>query len=53
MCRAFEETRQEKAKRIAKNLIEQVQLTLEVIASVTELSLEEVKKLVEELSDQD
>ena len=38
---------------IAMNLIEQGQLTLEVIASVTELPLEEVKKLAEELSEQD
>ena len=57
MCRAFEQTRNEGAKRramdIAMNLIEQGQLTLEVIASVTELPLEEVKKLAKELSAQD
>ncbi len=61
MCRAFEQTRNEgmiqgakrKAEDIAMNLIEQGQLTLEVIASVTELPLEEVKKLAEEVSAQD
>ena len=61
MCREFEDTRNEgmkqgakrKAEDIAMNLIEQGQLTLEVIASVTELSLEEVKKLAEEQSAQD
>ena len=40
MCRAFEEILLEKAIRNAKNLIEQGQLTLEVIAAVTELPLE-------------
>ena len=53
MCRAFEETRLEKAMRIAKNLIEQGQLTLEVIASVTELPLEEIQKLAAEVTEKE
>jgi len=53
MCRAFEETRLEKAMRIAKNLIEQGQLTLEVIASVTELPLEEIQKLAAEMTEKE
>lgn len=53
MCRAFEETRLEKAMQIAKNLIEQGQLTLEVIASVTELPLEEIQKLAAEMTEKE
>ena len=45
MCRAFEETRNEKAIRIAKNLIEQGQLSLELIAQATELPLEKIQEL--------
>ena len=57
MCRAFEETRNEGAKRramdIAENLIEQGQLTLEVIAAVTELPLEEIQKLAAEMTEKE
>ena len=52
MCKAFEETRKEKALRIAKNLIVQGQLTLEIIADVTELPLEEIQKLAAEVANQ-
>ena len=52
MCRAFEDTRKEKALRIAKNLIVQGQLTLEIIADVTELPLEEIQKLAAEVANQ-
>ena len=45
MCKAFEETRNEKAIRIAKNMIELNQFPLELIAQVTELPLEKVQEL--------
>ena len=45
MCRAFEETRNEKAIWIAKNMIELGKNTLEDIARVTGLSLEKVQEL--------
>ena len=45
MCRAFEETRNEKAIRIAKNLIEMGQMSIEMIAKATELPLEKVQEL--------
>ena len=47
MCRAFEETRNEKAIRIARNMIEMGKLTLEEISLVCELPLEKVQKLAE------
>ena len=45
MCKAFEETRNEKAIRIAKNMIEKGKYDLEEIAEVTELPLEKVQEL--------
>ena len=45
MCRAFEETRNEKAIRIAKNMIEKGKLDLEDIAEYTGLPLEKVQEL--------
>jgi hypothetical protein len=45
MCKAFEETRNEKAIRIAKNMIELNQFPLELIAQVTELPLKKVQEL--------
>ena len=45
MCKAFEETRNEKAIRIAKNMIELNQFPLELIAQVTELPLVKVQEL--------
>ena len=45
-------TRQEIYLRIAKNLIVQGQLTLEIIADVTELPLEEIQKLAAEVANQ-
>ena len=45
MCKAFEETRNEKAIRIARNMIELNQFPLELIAQVTELPLEKVQEL--------
>lgn len=45
MCRAFEETRNEKAIQIAKNLIDMGQMSLEMIAKATELPLEKVEEL--------
>ena len=45
MCRAFDETRNEKAIRIAKNLIEMGQMSIEMIAKATELPLEKVQEL--------
>lgn len=45
MCRAFEETRDEKAISIAKNLIEMGQMSLEQIAQATELPLEKIRDL--------
>ena len=45
MCRAFEETRNEKAIQIAKNLIAMGQMSLEMIAQATELPLEKVQEL--------
>ena len=48
MCRAFEETRNEKAIRIAENMIDKGKYTLEEIAEVTELPLEKVRELAGE-----
>ena len=45
MCKAFEETRNEKAIRIAKNMIEKGKYDLEDIAEVTELPLEKIQEL--------
>jgi len=45
MCRAFEETRNEKAILIAKNLIAMGQMSLEMIAQATELPLEKIQEL--------
>ena len=45
MCKAFEKTRNEKAIRIAKNMIEKGKYDLEEIAEVTELPLEKVQEL--------
>ena len=45
MSKAFEETKNEKAIRIAKNMIELNQFPLELIAQVTELPLEKVQEL--------
>ena len=45
MCRAFEETRNEKAIRIAKNMIAKGKLSLEEVAEYTELPLEKVQEL--------
>ena len=45
MCKAFEETRNEKAIRIAKNMIEKGKYDLEEIAEVTELPLEKIQEL--------
>ena len=42
---AAPKTRNEKAIRIAKNLIEQGQLSLELIAQATELPLEKIQEL--------
>lgn len=47
MCKMMEDMRNEKAKDIAKNMLEE-NLPLETISKVTELPLEEVKKLKEE-----
>ncbi len=47
MCRAFEETRNEKAIRIAMNMIEDGSLPLEKIAELCELPLEKVQELAE------
>ena len=48
VCAAFEQTRTEKAIRIAINLIEEGVLSLEKIAKVCELSLEKVQKLAKQ-----
>ena len=48
VCVAFEQTRNEKAIRIAMNLIEEGDLSLEKIAKVCELSLEKVQKLAKQ-----
>ena len=45
MCRAFEETRNEKAVRIAENLIAKGKLTIEEIAEATELPLDKIQEL--------
>ena len=45
MCKAFEKTRNEKAIRIAKNMIEKGKYDLEEISEVTELPLEKVQEL--------
>ena len=45
MCRAFEETRNEKAVRIAENLIAKGKLSLEEIAEATELPLDKIQEL--------
>ena len=50
MCRAFEETRNEKAIQIAKNLIAMGQLTLEMIAKATELPLSKIQELADGIS---
>lgn len=47
MCKAFEETRNEKAIQIARNMIEDGKLTLEDIARYSELSLEKIKELAD------
>ena len=48
MCVAFEQTRNEKAIRIAMNLIEEGDLSLEKIAKVCELPLEKVQELAKQ-----
>ena len=48
MCVAFEQTRTEKAIRIAMNLIEEGVLSLEKIAKVCELPLEKVQELAKQ-----
>ena len=45
MSKAFDEIREEKAIRIAKNLIKMGKFTMQEIAEVTELSLEKVQAL--------
>jgi predicted HTH domain antitoxin len=45
MCRAFEETRNEKAIWIAKNLIEAGKMTFEEIAKACGLTIEKVQEL--------
>ena len=45
MCRAFEETRNEKAIWIAKNLIEAGKMTFDEIAKACGLPLDEVQEL--------
>lgn len=49
ICKAFEDTRNEgaynKAIIIAENFLEEKQLSLEVIARVTELPLKKIKEL--------
>lgn len=45
MSKAFDEIREEKAIRIAKNLIKMGKTTLQEVAEVTELSLEKVQEL--------
>ena len=45
MSKSFDEIREEKAIRIAKNLIKRGKSTLQEIAEVTELSLEKVQAL--------
>ena len=45
MSKAFDEIREEKAIRIAKNLIKMGKSTVQEIAEVTELSLEKVQAL--------
>ena len=47
MSKAFDEIREEKAIRIAKNLIKMGKSTLQEIAEVTELSLEKIQGLAE------
>ena len=47
---AFEETRNEKATRIAKNLIEKGNMTLEEIAEVCELPLAKVQEIAGQMS---
>ena len=47
MSKAFDEIREEKAIRIAKNLIKMRKSTLQEIAEVTELSLEKIQGLAE------
>ena len=48
MCVAFEQTRNEKAIRIAMNLIEKGKLSFEEIAEVCELPLEKVQELAKQ-----
>ncbi|MBR0227139.1 MAG: hypothetical protein IJQ62_02195 [Clostridia bacterium] len=47
MSKVFDEIREEKAIRIAKNLIKMGKSTLQEIAEVTELSMEKVQELAE------
>ena len=48
VCDAFEQIRTEKTIRIAMNLIEDGDLSLEKIAKVCELSLEKVQELAKQ-----
>ena len=48
VCVAFEQTRNEKAIRIANNLIEEGEFSLEKIAKVCELPLEKVQELAKQ-----
>ena len=48
VCVAFEQTRNEKAIRIAMNMIERGTYTLEEIAEVCELPLEKVQELAKQ-----
>lgn len=48
VCVAFEQTRNEKAIRIAMNLIEKGKLSFEEIAEVCELPLEKVQELAKQ-----
>ena len=50
VCMAFEETRNEKAVRIAKNLIEKGSMTLEKIAEVCELPLAKVREIAGQMT---
>ena len=47
MSKVFDEIREEKAIRIAKNLIKMGKTTLQEVAEVTELSMEKVQELAE------
>ncbi len=50
MCKAFEETRNEKAIWIAKNLIADGELSMEKIAKACGLTLEQVQELAKKKS---